>query len=254
LHDYIWGSGDIAPPFLTSVLCRDEWSVWHPSCITPEEEFSGTHCVGGWLGPRDGLDSIVTIFVCDYGQGVDWWMDLITTYTHHSEVQLITAPLLISTIHKLPQHMLSIFPACCVLASRSLATAYSNGDSSTCRAQVLLSQPPVQNSCQLSTQLYRHHFSASLAELNWTANPQLNLIAPVVFSITLQRGLHRKHCPIVVCVFVSAGRVYRAVAQKRPFFISLLHSNGCNRCLFWGLCLATGLYATLWKGETLSHL
>jgi hypothetical protein len=36
-------------------------------------------------------------------------MDLLTTYTHHLEVQIITAPPLISTIHKSPQHLLSLF-------------------------------------------------------------------------------------------------------------------------------------------------
>jgi hypothetical protein len=33
-----------------------------------------------------------------------------------------------------------------VIISRSLATAFNNGDSSASRAQVLSSQPPVQNS------------------------------------------------------------------------------------------------------------
>jgi hypothetical protein len=42
------------------------------------------------------------------------------------------------------------FPACCVLTSPSLATASNSGDSSSSRAQVPLSQPPVQNSCQLN--------------------------------------------------------------------------------------------------------
>jgi hypothetical protein len=36
-------------------------------------------------------------------------MDLLTTYTHNLEVQVITVPLLISTIHKSPQHPLSLF-------------------------------------------------------------------------------------------------------------------------------------------------
>jgi hypothetical protein len=36
-------------------------------------------------------------------------MDLLTTYTHDSELQAITAPPLISTIHKSPQHLLSLF-------------------------------------------------------------------------------------------------------------------------------------------------
>jgi hypothetical protein len=42
---------------------------------------------------------------------------------HRSELQVITVPLLISTIHRLPQNPLSLFPACCVFNSRSLATA-----------------------------------------------------------------------------------------------------------------------------------
>jgi hypothetical protein len=60
------------------------------------------------------------------------------------------------------------FSACCVLTSRSLATACNSGDSSASRAQILVSQPPVQNSCQLC-----QFFLALLAELNWTVNPQL---------------------------------------------------------------------------------
>jgi hypothetical protein len=32
-----------------------------------------------------GLDeSIVTILKCDYRRGLDWWLDLLNTYTHHS--------------------------------------------------------------------------------------------------------------------------------------------------------------------------
>jgi hypothetical protein len=36
-------------------------------------------------------------------------MDLLTTYTHDLELQAITAPPLISTIHQSPQHPLSLF-------------------------------------------------------------------------------------------------------------------------------------------------
>jgi hypothetical protein len=45
----------------------------------------------------------------DYRRGSDWWMDLLTTYTHNSKLQAITASPLISTIHRSPQHPLSIF-------------------------------------------------------------------------------------------------------------------------------------------------
>jgi hypothetical protein len=86
-------------------------------------------------------------------------MDLFTTCTHLSEPQVITALSLISTLYK-PQHPLKLFPAC-VLTRRSLATASNSGDSSASRPQVLLSQPPVQNSSRLSTQLYRPLFPVS---------------------------------------------------------------------------------------------
>jgi hypothetical protein len=76
---------------------------------------------------------------------LNWWMDLLTTYTHHSEIQAVTLLLLISTIHKSPQHPLSLFPACCVFISHSLATASSSGDSSASCTQVLSLQPCMQN-------------------------------------------------------------------------------------------------------------
>jgi hypothetical protein len=45
----------------------------------------------------------------DYRRGMHWWMDLLATDTHDSDLQVITAPPLISTIHKSPQHPLSLF-------------------------------------------------------------------------------------------------------------------------------------------------
>jgi hypothetical protein len=74
-------------------------------------------------------------------------MDLLTTYTHHSELEVITTLSLISTLHKSQQHLLTFFfPACCDFISRSLATASNSGDFSASHAQVIFSQPPVQNS------------------------------------------------------------------------------------------------------------
>jgi hypothetical protein len=49
------------------------------------------------------------VYRCDCRRGSAWWMDLLTTYTHDPELQAITAPPLISTIHKSPQHPLSLF-------------------------------------------------------------------------------------------------------------------------------------------------
>jgi hypothetical protein len=58
------------------------------------------------------------------------------------ELQAITAPLLISTIHKSPEQPLRLFqPA--VFTSRSLATASNSRNSSASNSQVHSSQPPV---------------------------------------------------------------------------------------------------------------
>jgi hypothetical protein len=42
---------------------------------------------------------------------MEWWMNLLIAYIHHSEVQVITALSLISAHYKSPQHPLSLFPA-----------------------------------------------------------------------------------------------------------------------------------------------
>jgi hypothetical protein len=57
-HEDIWGSGDIAPPFLTSALDGDEWSASRPGCYTPGEVAPNTHWIGGWVGPRAGLNAV----------------------------------------------------------------------------------------------------------------------------------------------------------------------------------------------------
>jgi hypothetical protein len=67
------------------------------------------------------------VYVCHYRRGLDWWLDLLTTYAHDSELHAFTTPSLISTIHKSPQHPLWL-PACCVFISRSQATASNSGD------------------------------------------------------------------------------------------------------------------------------
>jgi hypothetical protein len=73
-------------------------------------------------------------------------MDLLTTYTHDSELQVIKAPPLNSTTRKSPTPPAKPFPACCVFTSRSLTTDSNSGDSSASRPQLLSSQSPVQNS------------------------------------------------------------------------------------------------------------
>jgi hypothetical protein len=55
-------------------------------------------------------------------------------------------------------------------------------------------------------------------------------------------------CLAIARISFPRERVYLAVAQKRPF-ICLLHSNGWTCCLLRGLCLATGLYAAIFRGK-----
>jgi hypothetical protein len=43
---------------LTSVLDGGEWSASHPSRFISSERAPGTHWIGGWVGPRDGLDVV----------------------------------------------------------------------------------------------------------------------------------------------------------------------------------------------------
>jgi hypothetical protein len=168
--------------------------------------------------------NIVT-YMCDWRRGLDWWMDLPTSYTHDSELQSVIAPPLISTIHK--SAPVNPFPACFVFTSRFQKTSSNSGDSSASRVQVLFSQPPVQNSTQLIASTSRH-------------------------------GPHRKHSSSIVA-FVSVAartclpscRPETAAAQITENTVLLLF----HACMFRALpsngrslqsyCLATGLYATI---------
>jgi hypothetical protein len=60
---------------------------------------------------------------------LDWLLDLLTTYTHNLELQIITAPSLISTLLQIIAAPAKSFPACYVFTSRSLVTASNSGDS-----------------------------------------------------------------------------------------------------------------------------
>jgi hypothetical protein len=35
-----------------------DWSASLPGRFTPTEKASGTHWIGGWVGPRAGLDAV----------------------------------------------------------------------------------------------------------------------------------------------------------------------------------------------------
>jgi hypothetical protein len=101
------------------------------------------------------------VYVCDYRRGMDWWIDLLTNYAHDPEPQAITVLSPIFTFYK---SLHAKFSACSVLTGRCLVTALSSGDSSASVLKSLLSGE--YPTTELSTELQRHLFSASLAELN----------------------------------------------------------------------------------------
>jgi hypothetical protein len=138
-------------------------------------------------------------------------MDLLTSCTHHSELQVIAALSLISTLFQITIAHADSSPACSVSNSRFLVTDVNSGDSSSSFLQ------------------------KSSSEL--TANSELNSVAPIRFLITTLHGPSRKHRfqqkIYVVCVFVAAGTCFRICCLETdcvtPLFIRLFHGNSSTR-------------------------
>jgi hypothetical protein len=54
----IWGSGGIAPPFLTQAVDGGELTASRPGRFTSPEIALGTHRKGGWVGCRVSLAAV----------------------------------------------------------------------------------------------------------------------------------------------------------------------------------------------------
>jgi hypothetical protein len=57
-HEDIWASGGVPPSFLIAALHGVEWSASRSGHFTPGEKAPVTHWIGGWAGPRIGLDTV----------------------------------------------------------------------------------------------------------------------------------------------------------------------------------------------------
>jgi hypothetical protein len=55
----LWERMYISTHSLTSALDGGEWLTSSPGRFTPRERASGTHWIGGWVGPRAVLDAMV---------------------------------------------------------------------------------------------------------------------------------------------------------------------------------------------------
>jgi hypothetical protein len=53
-----WGMDVQIHVFLSSTLVGSEWSASRRGRLTSGERTPGTHWIGGWVGPRAGLDDV----------------------------------------------------------------------------------------------------------------------------------------------------------------------------------------------------
>jgi hypothetical protein len=136
------------------------------------------------------------MYVSEYRQGLDWWMDLLTTYTHNSEVQAF------KWYHRSPHFTnhctLSLFQR----AVSSLVVAW----------QQLSTVEILQLLCS-------HHYCPAditrlICQLDYSpisSQPSLQnsteLIALTVLIMTSQHGPHKKHhSSIVTCVLFATWK------------------------------------------------
>jgi hypothetical protein len=73
LNKDIWGIGGVALPFFNSGLNGDEWTASRPCRFTPEEIALVSHWIGGWVGPRFGLDAVEKRKTCLYQESKPGW-------------------------------------------------------------------------------------------------------------------------------------------------------------------------------------
>jgi hypothetical protein len=132
------------------------------------------------------------------------------------------------------------FPACCILTGCSLETASNSGDFSASLAQVLLSQPPMRNSCQfLQSQLPTISLPSLLSSLqNSTQLPTLNYPLSIILAAGLGSSLYS------LGVDPTENTAFKSSSIVVGVFIDPLPRNG--RCTF-AYCIATAIHATIYS-------
>jgi hypothetical protein len=148
--------------YISSPVAQISWSLWDLKDYHHVTMFTCTHhWILSWTIWPHILFPFRFILGCDCREDMDWILDLLTQYTHHSELQvwIITVLSLMSTIHWSPQHPLSFFPACCVFNSHSLATVSNSGDSLASCAHII------------SVQQISHNWTLTNCQLNYSALP-----------------------------------------------------------------------------------
>jgi hypothetical protein len=145
---------------------------------------------------------------------LDWWIDLLTTYARHLELQVITALSLISTLYKSLAHANS-FQSVTVSTSHFLAVDFNTG-TATVSLNYALQLSHMKSSFHSRT-LATHFFTVSHTELHqadWTtqivlSHSQINYFTQLNWTAGLRSSPwgrpKRKHCSPIVCLFISVG-------------------------------------------------
>jgi hypothetical protein len=112
-----------------------------------EKKLNGTYQLLVYADDASVLGyNIMPRSICDYRRDMDLMLHLLKQLGTTSNYSTI------ANLHnsQITTALAKIFQVCCVVTSRSLASASNSGDPSASRPQSLSSQPPVQNS--LSTE------------------------------------------------------------------------------------------------------
>jgi hypothetical protein len=172
-------------------------------------------------------------------------MDLLTTFTYHSELQVITALSLISTFYRSLQYSISLLSYWCVLISPYLVTATNSGDSLASRSGSIFTFSFAEVSSQLTTPrlaaiwtslivfssqadflwllhsiiLMPHFCFLAYILAGWRLETQLTQTIYFALFITPRHGPHRKRSSSTAACVHLRGNVFN----------QLFHSNGYTR-------------------------